>query len=213
MVKYIYEHKDWTDLTWQNGEVSQALDLVRLLQGKLLLQIQSFGFLQKEEKNLETLTLDVLKSSGIEGEALSYDQVRSPIASQLGINTAGLVNSPRNMDSDITQWLLGCMKRTLLTTENSVQNIIDKAMFWEKHANTPTNERQRMMINRLFDWLFGKLTSSKWSKMTKTSTDTALQDIKDLIGKGVLEQDNVGGRSANYMLIDQPELNHSTAKD
>jgi len=50
----------------------------------------------------------------------------------------------------------------------------------------------------LFDDFFGKLTSSKWAKITKTSSDTALRDIKDLIEKGILKQEEGGGRSANY---------------
>jgi Fic family protein len=46
----------------------------------------------------------------------------------------------------------------------------------------------------------GKLTTLKWAKITKTSTDTALRDIKDLIEKGILKQDEAGGRSANYSI-------------
>ena len=57
------------------------------------------------------------------------------------------------------------------------------------------------MINKLFDNFFGKLTSSKWAKITKTSTDMALRDIKDLIEKGILQQEKDGGRSANYTLV------------
>jgi Fic family protein len=37
--------------------------------------------------------------------------------------------------------------------------------------------------------------------MTKTSSDTALRDIKDLIEKGILQQEEAGGRSSNYTLI------------
>ncbi|MES2140914.1 MAG: hypothetical protein V4511_14500 [Bacteroidota bacterium] len=36
--------------------------------------------------------------------------------------------------------------------------------------------------------------------MLKTSTDTALRDIKDLVEKGVLQRTNEGGRNANYEL-------------
>ena len=42
---------------------------------------------------LETFTLDVLKSTEIEGIILSSDQVRSSIARQLGMDIAGLVPS------------------------------------------------------------------------------------------------------------------------
>ena len=364
MAKYIYQYENWTNFTWQNAAVSLALGEVRLLQGKILGQIHSPGFSSKEEKNLEMLTLDVLKSSEIEGEMLNYEQVRSSIARRLGINTAGLVSSPRNIEgvvdmmldatqnfrkplteerlfgwhaalfpagysglhkievaqyrseemqivsgamgkekvhyeavaakdvkvemdkfllwlnddkvvidsvlksaiahfwfiiihpfddgngriaraisdmllarsensserfyslsnqiqqekniyyetlktvqhseSDITQWLvwfLNCLKHALLETEESMQNILCKSEFWEKHKETPINERQRLMINKLLDDFFGKLTSSKWAKITKTSTDTALRDIKDLIEKGILQQEKEGGRSANYTLV------------
>ena len=348
---------------WDNAIVSAVLGDVRLLQGKMLGQIHSLGFSSKEEKKLEMLTLDVLKSSEIEGETLNYEQVRSSVARRLGINTAGLVTSPRDVEgvvemmldatqnysepltedrlfgwhaalfptgysgmhkitvaryrteemqivsgamgkekvhyeavaatdvekemklfldwfnddtiqidpvlkaaiahfwfiiihpfddgngriaraisdrmlarsesskerfyslskqilaerndyyavlkktqhnNDITDWLvwfLNCLKTALLETENSMQNILLKTEFWEKHKDILINERQRLMINKLFDDFYGKLTTSKWAKITKTSTDTALRDIKDLMEKGILQQEEAGGRSANYSLI------------
>jgi Fic family protein len=54
----------------------------------------------------------------------------------------------------------------------------------------------------LFDKFEGKLQSSKWAKINKTSSDTALRDIKDLVEKGILKQTNEGGRSINYELVD-----------
>ena len=89
----------------------------------------------------------------------------------------------------------------MLVTENTTQIILHKAGFWKLHEQTPVNERQRFMLNKLFDGFEGKLQTSKWAKMTKTSTDTALRDIKDLVGKGILQQTNEGGRSINYELI------------
>ena len=109
----------------------------------------------------------------------------------------------QHSDGDITKWLvwfLNCLKHALVETETGLQNVLRKAEFWEKHTNVPINERQRLMINKLFDDFYGKLTSSKWAKITKCSTDTALRDIKDLMEKGILSQDEAGGRSANYML-------------
>ena len=111
----------------------------------------------------------------------------------------------QHSEGDITKWLvwfLNCLKHALLETEKSMQIILRKSEFWEKYKETPINERQRLMINKLFDDFFGKLTSSKWAKITKTSTDTALRDIKDLIGKGILRKEEEGGRSANYTLIE-----------
>ena len=57
------------------------------------------------------------------------------------------------------------------------------------------------MIDSLLDGFFGNLTSSKWAKMTKISSDTALRDIQDLINKGMLIKEQDGGRSTNYSLV------------
>jgi Fic family protein len=38
------------------------------------------------------------------------------------------------------------------------------------------------------DGFEGKLQTSKWAKITKISTNTALRDIKGLVGKGILQQ-------------------------
>ena len=329
--------------------------------------MSSIGFLQKEETLLNTFTYDILKSSEIEGELLNFDQVRSSIARRLGINTAGLVPSARNIegivemmldatqryeqplteerlfgwhnalfpggysgaykidvacyrsgemqivsgamgkekvhyeaiksefvksemdkfiqwfntdysvdviikaaiahlwfviihpfddgngritrtisdmllaraekspqrfyslssqilvekkryyavlqkvqhsDSEITEWLeffLHCMKNALLVSENTVARILEKAKFWAIHENTEINERQRLIINKLFDGFDGKLQSSKWAKICKCSQDTAIRDIKDLMEKGVLRQEQQGGRSTNYELIKSNE--------
>jgi Fic family protein len=106
---------------------------------------------------------------------------------------------------DITIWLdwfLHCLKNAMLTTENTTQRILRKAEFWKLHEHTRINERQRLVINKLFDGFEGKLQTSKWAKITKTSTDTALRDIKDLVEKGILQQTEEGGRNANYTLVD-----------
>src|SRR5690606_33452557 len=106
---------------------------------------------------------------------------------------------------DITEWLkwfLHCLKNAMLATENTTQRILRKAEFWKLHENIAINERQRTILNMLFDGFDGKLQSSKWAKITKVSTDTALRDIKDLIEKGILQETNEGGRNANYKLAD-----------
>ena len=75
-----------------------------------------------------------------------------------------------------------------------------KAAFWERHRDVDFNERQRKLLNMQFDGFFGKLTSSKWAKIAKCSSDTALNDINDLIAKGILYTASAGGRSTNYTL-------------
>lgn len=364
VAKYIYEYKNWTDFAWREADINALFGEVRNLQGKLIGRMNTLGFASKEEATLTTLTLDVLKSSEIEGEKLDYDQVRSSIARRLGINIAGLVKANRNVDGivemmldatqnhrkqltekrlfgwhsalfptghsgmhkidvgryrsgemqivsgamgkekihyeaistskvkeemkkflnwfngndpidpvlkaaiahfwfiiihpfddgngriaraisdlmlaradgtteryysmssqilierkqyyeilqrvqhssgDITDWLdwfLHCLKNSILATEITLQKTLQKTEFWKIHENTEFNERQRLVLNKLFDGFDGKLKSSKWAKIAKCSTDSALRDIKDLIDKGILQQEKQGGRSTNYELIE-----------
>lgn len=105
----------------------------------------------------------------------------------------------------ITEWLdwfLHCLKSALLETENTLRKILRKAEFWKIHGHTSLNERQRLVLNKLLDGFEGKLKSSKWAKIAKCSPDTALRDIKDLIEKGLLRQEQQGGRSTHYELTE-----------
>ena len=68
------------------------------------------------------------------------------------------------------------------------------------HASTQLNVRQVKIINMLMDGFTDKLTSSKWGKINKCSSDTALRDIQDLIKKKILKKEAAGGRSTNYEL-------------
>ncbi|CUO44190.1 cell division protein Fic [Bacteroides xylanisolvens] len=105
---------------------------------------------------------------------------------------------------DITNWLewfLDCLEAALLDTEKSISTILQKAAFWDKYRLVSMNERQIKMVNLFWDGFDGKLTSSKWAKITKCSPDTALRDIQDLITKGVFRKTDEGGRSTNYELV------------
>lgn len=361
---YLYKHKDYPNFTWDNDVIQPLLAEVKLLQGKLLGKMQSFGFNLQNEATLDTLTLEIIKSNEIEGEFLNVEKVRSSIARQLGIEIADSVhyehsiedivsmmldatyksNEPitekrlfgwhnalfptgmsgpykiktatwrddstgpmqvvsgaigkekvhfqapdaslvpaqmkqfldwlntENIDDilkagvahlwfvtihpfedgngriaralaellltrsdksnlrfysmsaqirlkrkayydilekteqggmDITLWInwfLNCLKNAITSSEETLSRVLQKADFWKKNAGTPLNERQVLMLNKLLDGFDGKLKTSKWAKITKVSTDTALRDIKDLIEKGILQQTNEGGRSVNYEL-------------
>jgi Fic family protein len=98
------------------------------------------------------------------------------------------------------QWFLHCLTDALLNTDKTLAKVLAKAKFWESHATIAINERQRVMINKLMDDFDGKLTSSKWAKMTKCSADTALRDINELIAWEILRKEAAGGRSTNYEL-------------
>ena len=106
-------------------------------------------------------------------------------------------------DLDINAWLewfLGCLDRAIDGAEDILSGVLYKARFWEAIKDQPLNVRQRMVINRILDGFEGKLTSSKWAKLTKSSPDTALRDITDLVDRGVLVRDSAGGRSTSYSL-------------
>lgn len=106
-------------------------------------------------------------------------------------------------DLDVTAWLLwflGCLGRAVQGAETQLLHVLRKARFWEAHAGEAFSERQRRLLNRLLDGFEGKLTSSKWAALAKTSPDTALRDINDLVARGLLVKAPAGGRSTSYDL-------------
>jgi Fic family protein len=106
---------------------------------------------------------------------------------------------------DITVWLrwfLECFGRALKGAEGLLEQVLRKARLWQRISQGPVNDRQRVVLNRLLDGFDGKLTSSKYSKLAKCSPDTALRDIQDLVGRGIMLQSSSGGRSTSYELVD-----------
>ena len=97
-------------------------------------------------------------------------------------------------------WFLECLTSALKATDTSLAKVLTKAKFWETHATTLINERQKFMINKMLDDFFGKLNTSKWANITKCSQDTALRDIQDLVMKRILSKEPAGGRSTSYVL-------------
>lgn len=107
-------------------------------------------------------------------------------------------------NGDITEWLLWfleCLDKAIESTTKTLSSVLSKARFWDIHREEGFNDRQRKIINMLFDDFFGKLTTGKWAKIAKCSSDTALNDINDLVAKGVLKKNDEGGRSTNYSII------------
>ena len=139
MAKYIYQYENWTNFSWNEKEVQPLLGEVRHLQGKILGQITALGFSVKEETMLSNLTLDVVKSSEIEGELLNYEQVRSSIARKLGLDYAGMVYSDRNVD--------GVVEMMLDATQNFDKPLDEERLFnW--HASLfPTGRSGMYKIN------------------------------------------------------------------
>lgn len=107
-------------------------------------------------------------------------------------------------DLDITEWLLwflSCLERAIFQAEETLNSVLNKANYWNFLNTKSLNERQKLMMNKLLDGFEGKLNTSKWAKMTKVSTDTALRDIQNLEEQGVLVKQSGGGRSTSYELV------------
>ena len=98
MNHFIHQLPNWPQFTWSTDALLNLLSEVRHLQGKLVGRMETLGFELRNEALLDTLTLDVLKSTEIEGELLNPDQVRSSIARHLGMEIAGSIPSDRNVD-------------------------------------------------------------------------------------------------------------------
>ena len=344
---YIYEQKNWPKFAWDTELITKILGSVRHRQGKILGQMQALGFQIQEETMLKALTMDVMKSSEIEGELLNPEQVRSSIARRLGIEIAGAIPSERNVegivemmldatqhytiplteerlfdwhaalfptgrsgmhkiktaawrddvmqvtsgpmgkervhfeapaaskvpremslflewiekeqnldlvlkaglahlwfvtihpfddgngriaraltdmllaqadkspqrfysmsaqiqaerneyydilentqkgDLDITPWLiwfLDCLIRSMDQTDETIAKSMVRAQFWETHKETLLNARQQKILQLLLDNFYGNLNVSKYAKIVKTSTDTALRDLQDLVKKDI----------------------------
>jgi Fic family protein len=370
MAIYIHQLKNWANFQWNEKDFISLLSEVRNLQGKLMGKVELLGFELKDEANLETLIQDVVQTSEIEGEILIPQQVRSSIATRLGLENSGLEHSDRHVegivemmldatqnsdktlsderlfgwhaalfptgrsgmikiqvakwrtgdmqvvsggigreivhyeapkaerlenemkkfidwfnapsirgqsgqekmdpilkasiahlwfitihpfddgngriaraitdmqlskadgvnqrfysmsaqiknerntyyntlkqtqkgDLDITEWIvwfLECLKKAILSSNTIIDKVVQKHQFWTRNAGLISNDRQQKILNKLMDNFEGNLTTSKWAKMTKTSQDTALRDIMDLVNKGILLKADSGGRSTHYEL-------------
>ncbi len=362
---YIYQKSDWPKFYWNSDKLLNLLSEVRILQGKLLGYMKSLGFELREEANFETLTIDIIKTTEIEGEILDKEQVRSSLAKRLGIEIPNMIYSERHVDGvvdmmldaisdynepltrerlnnwhsslfpigrsgmhkiivgnlrddsngpmqvvsgamgkervhyqapnaeeldeelnqfiewlnnfneidpviktgiahlwfitlhpyedgngriaraitdmlltkadgikqrfysmssqirlerkeyylkleeaqkgdlDITAWLewfMTCLKRAIESSSQILNKVLLKNKFWTKYSTLIKNDRQKVLLNKLLDGFEGKLNTSKWAKIAKCSTDTALRDIQDLLDKDILEKEVGGGRSTSYKL-------------
>jgi Fic family protein len=116
-----------------------------------------------------------------------------------------ILEATQKGDLDITDWLewfLGCLDRAFDGAVTILAAVLEKARFWELHGGEQFNDRQRKILNRLLDGFEGKLTSTKWATLGKTSQDTASRDIDDLVKRGILIKDPAGGRSTSYSLVE-----------
>jgi len=130
MAKYIYQYEQWPNFTWDDTGINAILGKVRHLQGKILGQMLSLGFSINEDALLSTLTMDVLKTSEIEGETLNYEQVRSSIARRLGLEYAGMVSANREVE--------GVVEMMLNATQNYQEPLNEERLLGWHAALFPT---------------------------------------------------------------------------
>jgi len=364
---YVHEKRGWPEFQWDSEVLAAPLAAVRHKQGFLLGKMEALGFDLRAEASLTILTTGIVKSSAIEGEVLSPDEVRSSIARRLGLDVAGLPKAGRDVegvvemmldatgncmeelseerlfgwhaalfpagrsgmsriavgkwrpaeagamevvsgpigrekihfvapgaerlepemkkfiqwfnaplsidpvlqagiahfwlvtlhpfedgngriaraiadmtlaraddtkdrfysmssgieaerkdyykhletaqrgDLDITDWLvwfLDCLGRAIGGAQEELAEVLGKARMWQAINCRPVNERQRLVINRLLNGFEGFLTTSKYAKLAKCSSDTALRDIRELLRRGILFPNPAGGRSTSYRLAE-----------
>ena len=160
MKPYIHQKEDWPNFKWNNGEILTLLGKVRNLQGRIVGKMEDLGFNLKNEAVLETLTLDVLKSTEIEGEILDSDQVRSSLARRLGME----IDNP-------------------IFSERDVDGVVDMLL------DATQNYNQKLTKERLFDWHFSlfptgrsgmyKILIGKW----REDSTGPMQVVSGALGK------------------------------
>jgi len=116
-----------------------------------------------------------------------------------------IIEKTQKSDGNLTDyllWFLNCFENALNASEKNLEIVLDKAKFWEQHKEKGINNRQRFIINYLYDNYdkgIGYLRSSSYAKLQKCSTDTALRDLKDLADKEMLKVED-SGKKTNYLI-------------
>ena len=110
------------------------------------------------------------------------------------------------------EWFLDCLGRAIDGAQTALGAVLAKARFWERVRGVSLNERQTLVLNRLLDGFEGKLTTSKYAQLTKSSQDTALRDILPLVERGILVRGPEGGRSTSYALADRQGEERAAAR-
>ncbi|MFO7671711.1 MAG: Fic family protein [Bacteroidales bacterium] len=140
---YIHQRKDWPNFNWDNDTLLPYVSMVRNLQGRLIGRMESLGFRLREEALLDTLTVDIIQSSAIEGEFLNPDEVRSSVARRLGIDISGLPEASLNVD--------GIVEMMLDATQNYEAPLTkDRLCGW--HASLFPTGRSGMHKITVGDW-------------------------------------------------------------
>ena len=126
---YLHERKNWWRFQYDNEKILNLLGKVRAQQGLMLGRMTSIGFDFQDDAMLTTMSLELVRSSEIEGEILNLSEMRSSIARRLGINAAGLVPSSRYVE--------GVVEMFLDATQNYNKPLSDERLWVHFIWNTP----------------------------------------------------------------------------
>ena len=135
---------------------------------------------------------------------------------QRGNEYYDMLEKTQKSGTEITEWqmwFLGCLGRAIDGAETLLGSVLRKARFWESVGSSRVNERQRLVLNKLLDGFEGKLTTTKWAKLTKSSQDTAYRDILELVNRGILARSAEGGRSTSYELVEFAQASKAARAD
>ena len=110
---------------------------------------------------------------------------------------------------DITvwcEWFLNTLHTALCDTKKSLNYILQKTHFWDKHKESDLNARQTKVLNKILDMgvenFDGGLNKRKYIAIAKTTSATASRDIVDLLEKGCIDHvEGSTGRSTNYTVV------------
>ena len=127
---FIWQRPEWPQFRQDDARLGRVLAATRHAQGKLIGRMEALGFEMRGEATLRMLNEDVVKTSEIEGEILAPDQVRSSLASRLGLDAGGLPAPDRNVD--------GAVGMTLDATGNYAAPLTEERLFSWHAALFPT---------------------------------------------------------------------------
>jgi Fic family protein len=186
-------------LDWFNGEPSTDLVLKAALAHLWFVTIHPFD----DGNGRIARAIADMTLARSEGSSQRFYSMSAQIRDERSEYYSALERTQRGT-MDVTpwmEWFLGCLTRAIEGAQTALSGAIAKARHWDALRDVPMNERQRLVIAKLIDGFEGTLTTSKWAALTKSSPDTALRDIQQLVERGVLVRNPAGGRSTSYALV------------
>ena len=129
-MRYIHEYENWWQFRYDSHQIMNVLGRVRAKQGSLIGRMMSLGFDSQDEAMLSNMSIELVRSSEIEGKELNLEEVRSSIARRLGIDTVGLVPVSRYVD--------GVVEMQLDATQNHAKPLTHDRLFGWHNVLFPT---------------------------------------------------------------------------